>query len=134
MGVSKPHPFVSGRLHAHKPINANENKSAQNISSLSLAGWAPVVTDAEEVRWPLAVAQLAVSQSLLQWQFFDHMGTFYEETTPPKVGFSPLEGGHESCSLASYQALAFFSAVLGGVSLQRHGPVAQGGRSRPFPS
>lgn len=62
MGISKPHPFMSGRLHAHKPINTNENKSAQNMSSLSLAGWAPVVTEAEEVRWPLAVAQLAVSQ------------------------------------------------------------------------
>ena len=72
---------------------------------------------------------------LLQWQFFDHMGTFYEETTPPKVGFSPLEGGQESSSLPQYQALAFFSVVLGGVSPPVVcGPVAQGGRSRPFPS
>ena len=32
------------------------------MSSLSLAGWAPVVTDAGEVRYPLAAAQLAVPQ------------------------------------------------------------------------
>lgn len=47
----------------------------------------------------LAAAQWLSAKLLLQWQFFDHMGTFYEETAPSTVGFSPLEGGQENCSL-----------------------------------
>lgn len=69
------------------------------MSSLSLAGWAPAVTEAGEVRCPSLPPSWLSPKFLLQWQFFDHMGTFYKETIPPKMGFSPLEGGQESCSL-----------------------------------
>lgn len=69
------------------------------MSSLSLAGWAAVATGAGEVRSPLAAAQWLSPKLLLQWQFFDHMGSFHEETTPSTVGFSPLEEGQENCSL-----------------------------------
>ena len=105
------------------------------MSSLSLAGWAPAVTEAGEVRCPSLPPSWLSPKFLLQWQFFDHMGTFYKETIPPKMGFSPLDEARKAAVFTSYQALAFFSAVLGGVSPpEACGPVAQGGRSRPFPS
>lgn len=122
------------KSHAHKPINTNENKSAPNMCSLSLAGWAPVATGAGEVSWPslppsgCPPSSSCSGSSLITWALS------MRKPLHPRWASHLWKEARKTAVFASVSGTRVFPAVLGGISSPvACGPIAQGGRSRPFP-
>lgn len=122
--------------HAPKPINTNENKSAQNMFSLSLAGWALVATAAEEVRGPHAAAQLAVPQAPHTVTSFNYTDNSFEGSSFTQSGFLTSGRRPESCSFCRHiRDLSLSQECYRKFALLATcGSVAWGGSSRPFSS
>lgn len=119
--------------HARKPINTNENKSAQNSVLSVSCRLSPGGNSCRGDEEPPCCCLASCPQAPHPAAYFNYTGTFFEGVSATQAAFSFLEGGQKASVFAAISGLEFISRVLWRVALPAAcGSIARGGSSRPF--